>query len=85
MEFLKGMEQLNRKEQIEPIPTLFLSGENDPVGGNGKDVEKVVNKYKNKISSSDVSFIQIPEYRHDIFHDSCKEDVYTILYQFLRT
>lgn len=85
LEFLKGMERLNQQELIEPIPTLFISGEKDPVGGKGKDVEKVVNKYKKKIGPSYVSFLQIPGYRHDVLHDSCKEDVYDALYDFIRT
>lgn len=85
LEFLKGMEKLNKEEQMESIPTLFISGENDPVGGKGKDVEKVANKYKNKIGPSYVSFLQIPGYRHDILHDGCKESVYNTLYDFIRT
>ena len=82
IEFLRGMELLNKGEVIEDIPTAFVSGGKDPVGGQGKSVQKVFEKYK-KICTV-VSAIEVPEYGHDVLHDACKHDVWEKILDFIR-
>lgn len=82
MEFLKGMEKLNKKENIENIPTLFISGQYDPVGGQGKGLQKVIKKYEKSVS--DIKAVEIPGYGHDVLHDSCHDMVYDKILGFLK-
>ena len=50
------------------LPVLLLSGENDPVGNNGKGVISV-QKAMEKSHIQDVRLELIPNSRHDVFHE----------------
>lgn len=55
-------------------PILMISGSEDPVGGFGKNVNKLDNMFK-KAGFNDVKTIFYPNSRHDIFHDNDKKEV----------
>ena len=50
------------------MPVLLLSGQNDPVGDNGKGVQSV----KQSMSKAGMRYVQmhlVPDARHDLFHE----------------
>ena len=50
------------------MPVLLLSGQNDPVGDNGKGVQRV----KQSMSKAGMRYVQmhlVPDARHDLFHE----------------
>ena len=50
------------------MPVLLLSGENDPVGNNGKGV-KVICQQLRKLGMTDVTMQLFPNARHDLLHE----------------
>lgn len=56
------------------LPLLLLSGDEDPVGENGKGVRRFESMLK-KIGMQDVTCILYPENRHELIHDLDKEQV----------
>lgn len=55
-EFLKGMElaSIHLNMPNNTIPTMFMYGENDPVSGFGKGIQKVYKKYKKRNPSTEI-------------------------------
>lgn len=78
-DLLTGLQLVHNKEIIEGIrkdlPMLFISGDNDPVGGFGKDVEKVIKQYKD-CGLDNVESHFYHECRHEILNELNKEEVY---------
>ena len=56
----------------ENIPILLVSGEDDPVGDFGKGVKKAFRSYA-KAGYDELSMILYPGVRHEILHDTAKE------------
>ncbi len=64
------------------IPYLLVSGSLDPVGNNGKGVEKV---YKNLIKNGKTATLKLYENcRHEILNDDKKEQVINDILEFLK-
>ena len=64
------------------LPVIFAAGGDDPVGGFGKDVQKVYEKYKD----AGIKDVEIKLYqgdRHEILNETDREQVYEDLYQWL--
>lgn len=85
-ELLNSMAYVSQKKiiaQTISIPILFLSGENDPVGGFTKNVHKTVKEFKKY--NSNVKYKFYLHTRHDVFHDTEKqkamEDTYAWIMQ----
>lgn len=57
------------------LPLLLISGEQDPVGGYGKQVTEVTRKYENA-GVQDVTEIIYPEDRHEVLNEANKSVVY---------
>ncbi len=76
----------NRKDWFKnypkDLPTLIVSGEDDPVGNYGKGVKTVYNNLK-KASVSDVSLRIYENCRHEIQNDTCKDEMFNELLNFL--
>ncbi|MBQ3792183.1 MAG: alpha/beta hydrolase [Clostridia bacterium] len=70
------------EEYPKSLPTLLVSGTEDPVGSYGKGVREVCEKLK-KAGVSDVSMILYPDGRHEILLDNCKEKVFEDLSSWL--
>jgi alpha-beta hydrolase superfamily lysophospholipase len=57
------------------LPILLLSGEKDPVGGNGKMVVKAYEEYK-KAGIPNVQMKLHKDMRHEILNEIGKEEIY---------
>lgn len=71
-EISKKQIQLTRKD----LPLFIISGEKDPVGGYGKEINKFINILK-KSGFTNVSSKLYPECRHEILNELNKEDIYS--------
>ena len=58
------------------LPILILSGDEDPVGGNGKGVRRF-REMLGRIGMKKVTCILYPKNRHELIHDLDKEQVFT--------
>ncbi len=77
--FLCGLKESYKKENLAKIdvnkPIAIFSGEKDPVGGNGKLVNKLYNQYKT-LGVKDLSVKLYPDARHEILNEVNREEVY---------
>lgn len=75
----EGMKTLAKKENIYKIerelPVFFVSGEDDPVGGFGKGVRKVYQKYIDA-GMQDVEIKLYRDDRHEILNEKDRAQVY---------
>ena len=60
------------------MPILFVSGEDDPVGGFGKGVKKVYKQFQ-KLHITDLSLKLYPKGRHEILNETNREEVFADL------
>lgn len=83
-EFLKGMElaSIHLKMPNNTIPTMFMYGENDPVSGFGKGIQKVYRKYKKWNPNTEI--MSFPG-THDILHDAECERAFEEIYKFVES
>lgn len=85
-EMLNGMDFTSRQENVDKmrkdIPILFLSGEEDPVGKQGKGVKRAYKSFK-KSGIKDVSIKIYPGLRHDILHEDCRKEIFAEIYKWI--
>ena len=85
-EMLNGMLYTSKKRNIskmdKDIPVLFLSGDKDPVGNQGKGVKKAYNAFK-KSGIKDVTLKLYPGLRHDILHEEIHKEIYEDIYNWI--
>ncbi len=74
----KNMIKLTKPE----LPLYIISGEKDPVGGYGKDVQKYLSLLK-KVGFSNVSSKLYPECRHELLNELNSEEVYSDIQQWI--
>lgn len=81
-----GMISMQRKEGVymipKGLPVLFVSGADDPVGGFGKGVRKVFEKYQ-RAGIQDVSLRLYTRDRHEILNETDREQVFEDLLNWL--
>lgn len=80
--FIRDPKNLKKMDMNTPI--LFVSGDQDPVGDNGRGVKQVYESFR-KAGVLDVSMILYPGMRHEILNDDCREKVYRDIYDWLAT
>lgn len=82
-QFLRGMIYANKKLKApnNSIPTLMLYGENDPVAGFGKGINKVYNAYKK--NNKETYIKSYPKYTHDMLHSKDQEKVFADILEFI--
>ena len=85
LDLMKLLSLCNRKGWFKNIskalPILLISGDKDPVGDYGKGIKKV---YKSLIENGkDVTLKLYPDCRHEIHNDSCKEEMFKDILQFM--
>ena len=77
--FLCGLKESYKKENLAKIdvnkPIAIFSGDKDPVGGNGKLVNKLYNQYKT-LGVKDLSLKLYPDARHEILNEVNRAEVY---------
>lgn len=85
-EMLSGMAFSGKQENINKIdkdlPILFLSGDKDPVGEQGKGVTRAYNSFK-KAGIKNTNMKLYSGLRHDILREDCREDIFNDIYQFI--
>lgn len=78
---------INKPSNIAKIPNelpiLFIAGEEDPVGNNGKGVKKVYEAFK-KAGLSNLELKLYPKLRHEILNELDKEEVYQDIYRWIK-
>lgn len=83
----KGLLLIAKNEELvkvrHDIPLLFISGSDDPVGGNGKGVFKVANSMR-KAGVENVAIHIFEEMRHEILNEKNKQHVYDVIRRWLK-
>ena len=78
--------QIEKKESIymipKQLPVLFAAGAEDPVGGFGKGVRKVYEKYK-AAGIQDISLRLYAGDRHELLNETDREQVYEDLLEWM--
>ena len=64
------------------LPVLFISGAQDPVGGFGKDVEKVYRMYRDA-GIKDVSLKLCENDRHEVLNEQDRQQVYEYIWSWM--
>ena len=81
-----GLHLIARRDQLErmdpSVPVCFLSGREDPVGGMGRGVEKVVRMFRSA-GCRDLSVHLYPGARHELFHEQNRQEVWNDLLDWL--
>lgn len=80
LQFIARRDQLARMEPS--VPVCFLSGQEDPVGGMGRGVEKVVRMFRDA-GCRDLSLRLYPGARHELLHEQNRQQVWTDLLNWL--
>ncbi len=65
----------NLKKMNKSMPVLFISGDQDPVGAQGKGVQQVYDKFV-KVGMEDTEICLFENDRHEILNELDKENVY---------
>ncbi len=77
--FFAGLMAINRvklaKRIRKELPVIFLSGDKDPVGNNGKGVLKAVQFYKN-VGMKNIEYNLYKDARHEILNEINRDKVY---------
>ncbi len=87
-DFLSGIIDLYNEDKLEEVPKmlplLFLSGEKDPVGNNGKGVTETFELYK-QTGLMDVSMKLYKDSRHEILNEVNRKEVYKDIIDWINT
>lgn len=85
-QMFEGMKQIaGRKAALKvprTLPVLFISGAQDPVGGFGKDVEKVYRMYRDA-GIKDVSLKLCENDRHEVLNEQDRQQVYEYIWNWM--
>ena len=85
-EMLGGMLQNQDKKNLEKmpkdLPVLFVSGDKDPVGSNGKGVTQTYEAFR-KAGMQDVSLKLYPEGRHEMHNELNRQELFDDVLSFL--
>lgn len=83
---LEGMKKMQKKESVfmipKTLPILFAAGTDDPVGGYGKGVRKIYEKYK-AAGIRDVSLRLYAGDRHELLNERDRKQVAEDLYHWI--
>jgi alpha-beta hydrolase superfamily lysophospholipase len=78
-DMLLGIRMIQKKSNLKKmrrdLPVYFFSGANDPVGANGKGVEKAADAFR-KAGMQNVTCKLYPDGRHEMLNESNKDEVY---------
>ncbi|MGI6090418.1 MAG: lysophospholipase [Saccharofermentanales bacterium] len=85
-DFFGGLKAIGNKDKLErmdrKLPLIFMSGEKDPIGNQGKGVKQACALYR-RLGCTDLELKLYPEARHEIFNEINRENVYTDLLDWL--
>lgn len=81
---IKRMQDRERMKAVpRNLPLFLMSGEKDPVGGNGEKIRELFSEYKS-LGFTDVSMKLYPEDRHEIFHEKDRFNVFFDIMGFMK-
>lgn len=87
-DMMGGLQYIWKSENLErmnkAMPVYFFAGDKDPVGGNGKNVEKVYRRFL-KVGMQDVRLKLYPEGRHEMLNELNKDEVYADVLNWLES
>lgn len=85
IDLMELLSNSNRKKWFvnfkKDLPTLIISGEDDPVGDYGKGVTLVYRKLKEQNANVNIKLYK--NCRHEIHNDSCKDEMFADILEFL--
>lgn len=82
-ELILRMQDKKRMASIpRSLPIFLMSGDKDPVGGNGESIIKLAGEYKN-MGFTDVSYRLYPGDRHEIYHEEDRFRVFFDIMDFM--
>lgn len=77
-DFFKGLKEIHQPQHAnrirKDIPIYIFSGEEDPVGGQGKGVRRLIKAYE-KLGILDVSYKLYPGGRHEMLNEINRDEV----------
>ena len=79
---LMNQDKANLEKMPKSLPVLFVSGDMDPVGSNGKGVRQAYEAFK-KAGMQDVSLKLYPGGRHEMHNETNREELYADVLAFL--
>ena len=79
---LMNQDKKNLDKMPKDLPVLFVSGDKDPVGSNGKGVQQACEAFR-KIGMKDVSIKLYPEGRHEMHNEINREELHADVLAFL--
>ena len=79
---LMNQDKKNLDKMPKDLPILFVSGEADPVGGNGKGVRQAYDAFR-KAGMTDVAIKLYPEGRHEMHNEINREELHADVLAFL--
>jgi len=86
LDFIYGLHYAHQFKNLQAIPStlpiLYISGAEDPVGKNGKEVKDLYNRTK-KAGVKDVDLILYPDKRHEILNEYNNIIIYEDILKFL--
>jgi alpha-beta hydrolase superfamily lysophospholipase len=78
-DFVRGLYELYQPAAMRRIrsdlPIYLFAGDKDPVGHNGRGVARLAQVYQTVVGSRDVTLRLYPEARHDILHETNRDEV----------
>lgn len=85
-DMMGGIQMISKLSNVQRIrrdlPVLFISGDADPVGENGKGVRRAYETFL-RAGLTDVSLKLYPGGRHEILNELCRNEVYDDVLQWL--
>jgi alpha-beta hydrolase superfamily lysophospholipase len=80
-DFVQALSRLYRPSSMRKIrvdlPVYLFSGERDPVGHMGRSVKRLARCYLETVGSRDVTLCLYPDARHDLLHETNRDEVVT--------
>lgn len=78
VDILGGLARVNSDGYVartpKQLPILIFSGAKDPVGGNGKGVREVADRYR-RLGIEDVTLVLYPDGRHEMLNETNRDEV----------
>lgn len=78
-DFVQGLNALYQPEAMRRIrsdlPIYLFAGDQDPVGHKGRGVVRLAQAYQTVVGSRDVTLRLYPEARHDVLHETNRDEV----------
>lgn len=77
-DFFKGLKEIHQPQHLnrirKDVPIYIFSGEEDPVGGQGKGVRNLIREYE-RLGIQDISYKLYPGGRHEMLNEINRDEV----------